>query len=376
MTNHENESIAKIVQRVRTDRFHGPKERARQIFLRYPPESVMSPKQAVKYLFDTYHIEKQVQRVVPYNISHNGLALNILVTWVGFFAETRQRLYDEAPLIVKNTGWYPLITGAFSYVSGQLVELVLDKNPRLQLKSTTDLELGEPLKLRPVSKTGFGTSFILETSSLSILMDFGFECPSLDCQDVDVFILSHVHQDHFGGFFDAVRRYRPRIIMMSEPTTRLVVNYLLSAGKKPEDFEMLMSKVLSVPLNTRLQFRDGGNMIFVDSNHMLGSMMSLIQFPRGNSLLYTSDCRIDHSASGVPGATGPVNSPLDTVSTLMKDTSLDCMILDATFVGREGGNTETQSLDGLLSKVRAALSVVARIFLMFDNAYHGFSLYE
>jgi len=60
----------------------------------------------------------------------------------------------------------------------------------------------------------------------------------------------------------------------------------------------------------------------------------------------------------------------------MKDTSLDCMILDATFVGREGGNTETQSLDGLLSKVRAALSVGARIFLMFDNADHGFSLYE
>jgi Cft2 family RNA processing exonuclease len=291
-----------------------------------------------------------------------------MVIWVSFFAEPREILYEKAGEILKETGWYPMITGDYSFMEKSSLENLVRKIKSPSLEDLqTSFELGRLIHLKCLLSGNKGTSILLGTSTSNLLLDFGKKFDlNLDCM-VDLFLLSHFHYDHCGGTVEAVERLNPRFIIMSQETLRFLGYRLLDTGRF-RDFINIASRTICPPLGKTIGFNDKSGLMFLDANHIPGSLVSLFNFSDQQSLLYTGDFCIE-------GELGEIN--FKQVNSILGPTSQPRKmqaIVDSALIGREDVENSVK-LAEIIVKIRSTIENGGHVVLIVKNVDVGFKIY-
>jgi phosphoribosyl 1,2-cyclic phosphodiesterase len=300
--------------------------------------------------------------------------------WCDFSAESRARLFLAAPEVVRETGWYPMVTGSFMYLRERWVENAI-KQLLPSSDFARDISLGRFEKLASVLQGSEGTSFFIKTSKCGILLDCGFSWKSQLHERGGIMVVSHTHSDHCGGLPDAFSDLSPAAVFMSHDTLRLLGTKLMLDRERGK-FEEIVRRTVLLGYGDHFQFSDGSSISFLDANHMPGAVMSLIRFIDQTTLFYSGDCCIDNFF-------GHIEPVKKSVQELVGSDKLDVMLLDATRVGRklpvsqeEGGASELLHLvnlggaSELLIFLKTFARSLSRTSIVVDNPDVGVRVYE
>lgn len=261
-----------------------------------------------------------------------------------------------------------MVTGDYSFMEKSSLENLIRKIKSPNLNDLcTHFELGRPVRLRRLLSGEKGTSILLNTSATNLLLDFGKKFDlNLDCK-VDLFLLSHFHYDHCGGIVDAVKTLEPHFVVMSQETLRFLGYRLLDRGRF-QDFVNLASHTVCPPLRKPISFRDGSEMIFMDANHMPGSLISVFNFSNRRSLLYTGD----FCAKGKLGELD-LESIRATLSSRSRAGRTHA-IVDSALVGRKNVENSAKPTE-LIAEIRATIEKGGHVILVVKNVDIGFRIY-
>lgn len=352
--------------------YTGPRGLAFKVFGENPPKRKLSAKEAVRYIIDNYPNEAlSIQEVAPYEFvwwgkGHGRSAgapptVDILVVWCNFSAASRDGLFAAAPDVVRNTGWYPMVTGSYMYLQKRWIENTI-KQVLPTEETASQLELGQFLSLSSVLPGNMGTSFYLKTSECGVLLDCGLKW-SVDVNDKlndrCLMILSHSHSDHCGGLIDAYRQLRPQAVFMSPVTLRLLGAKLVSEGKG-QDFKEIASHTILLAFNESFTFHDGSTISFLDANHMPGAVMVIVRTSDNVRLFYSGDCCVDNFYGHI--------MPLRTkLKSLIGKENVELTLFDATLVGRKFTPSAQQEETKLLELLTRANASARCSTILTDN---------
>jgi len=314
----------KVLKHVKEPVYHGPKKRALDMFLRFPPKQILSAEDAVKYVWRKYpKLTRQVHRITPYpNVQVKDNFVNILLVWVGHFAEARDTLFDDAGSVVKETGWYPAVTGEFHFSYKSSLENLIRSNVK-KLEDIRGFKIGKLISIQTVVRGSDGTCFLVRTSETNWMLDFGLRFGALIEGHVDCFVLSHIHRDHAGGLVSAFQKLHPRLIIMSEETLRHLCDSLRE-DNLDRFVPDIVRRTFCPPLQTKIDLQSG-SLVFSDANHMDGALTIAMIFEDGKSLLYTGDCSFRNVFD---------NSNISALTNYVPSSCISVALVDATLVGR------------------------------------------
>jgi hypothetical protein len=208
----------------------GPIRRAFEAFQTAQTYPLLSQEQFLDYLFENYIDIYQNMEWVTFQefevskanwrglqLPDGGFKFRLARVNVKPDPKFRNKLFDLRENITAETGWYPLVMGSRAQLSNTYIQRLRGIRSR-QAPANYGFLLGNISGVRNVSKkmekaNGDGTTsellgnaILLEGTKGSLLLDTGF---AVDLENIGrprAIFLSHLHQDHTGGFWEALEK--------------------------------------------------------------------------------------------------------------------------------------------------------------------------
>lgn len=250
--------------------------------------SPLSPEAFCIYLKDKYFdIYSSISYIRFYQYNNSQITkypgideYRIAVCFIKPHPLLRDKLYQQRAIITKDTGWYPL-------VMGNIAKLNLPKYKFTQHEESVDsllskLHIGQIISLSNATTGNDGSSFYLNGSSGTILLDTGFGKKSISVDGVMAAFLSHFHADHSGGISFLIGRNIP--IFMSESTFRFLHD-------KTDNYDIRNNLRKQTVIIERInhEIPSNSNIKFFQVFHTPGSYGLMIKDHRNNCFWYPGD---------------------------------------------------------------------------------------
>lgn len=321
----------------------GPRKRAREFLC--DRRELLSPDQACQRICALAgNLSSKIQRIRFVDFDHNGdddFRYTIALVWTYSDAHLRDFLYDNALMIVAETGWYPLPAG--ERIGSRLAERDF-RLVRLSNAALSTLSIGGSLNSisSAVDEEG-GCSIRCNTTYGSFLLDTGLPGKLSVLESDGAAFLSHSHLDHCGNINALFGCGLP--VVMSRVTAQI----LIALGRVSEEElrkhcsfldigqELILRKGLTVssfaiphcPGSMGFTFNDGrstlvypGDVTFQTARH--NAIPAIVE--QCNSYpAKTRVCLIDGTMAGRNRGAGSHNVAVDTLKKL--DQYQDIVIL-------------------------------------------------
>lgn len=205
-----------------TKPWFGPRKRARE-FLRNRNDVLTAAEACNRIAQLAGRHRDSIQRIRFIDFRHrdeNDFRYTIALVWTFSDASLRNWLYDNAAIVVAETGWYPLPQG--ERIGSRLADLHFEQ---LRVPNAVDMSshvIGGPLQslVSAVDQDG-GCSIRCGTATGSILLDTGLPGKLTIASTDRISLLTHSHLDHSGNVRDVIRSGRS--VIMSKVTARILI---------------------------------------------------------------------------------------------------------------------------------------------------------
>lgn len=207
----------------------------------------------------------------------------------------RDKLFEMREKITADTGWYPLVMGSRAQISPAYVQRLRGINLR-RIPANYGFILGNIVGVRNVSKKVerknldgtatelFGNSILLEGTKGSLLLDTGFAVDLEKIGHPRAIFLSHLHQDHIGGFWEALEKLNTFTIL-SDATLAYLFN---TPNRSHAQLDRLLMNAYVIDASDYKLSTDGYWETF-QVFHAPGSHGIVYRDPAGKAVFYPGD---------------------------------------------------------------------------------------
>ncbi len=323
-------------------KYHGPRARMRELFgrvdRRAPP---FAPEDVVDYLVVTYpELSRAIRKLKFYQVPEPSVTLRFFILWCDFVAAARETFFELGEVIIRETGWYPLVTGnRVVHHTRPLVDY-LDAGLRKAMNKS-DIEslpgLGTFDSITRLAN-GEGTSILVRSSAYDLVLDTGMEVGDVPFQTLDPrrrkwLFLSHSHRDHTGGMdpFVADKKF---VISATPMTLNLWLRAISGRVNVPRYIpKEFFYRFAPMWYRSKYTFMDGSSIEVFPTYHFPGSAGYRFTFADQKTMFYSGDMNV--AATYV---TRPITDNQLVLGLGLGIPATDYAILDGAFVGRKIGS--------------------------------------
>ncbi len=312
-----SETVRKIFQHQNANHFKyqkvtapwfGPIKRAFEALQNVQNNPLLSEEQFLDYIFENhfdiyqnmewltfqeFHVKETQWRKLE--LPAEGFKFRLARVNVRPDPKYRNKLFDIREKIAADTGWYPLVMGSRAQLSNAYIQRLRGIRAR-QVPANYGFLLGNLCGVRNVSKkiektNGDGTSsdligtaILLEGTKGSLLLDTGFAVDFETIGRPRAIFLSHLHQDHTGGYWEALQKLNS-FTMLSDATLAYLFN---KSNLSHEQLDKFLTSVYVID-SADYKIMTDGHLETFQVFHAPGSYGIVYRDSQGKALFYPGD---------------------------------------------------------------------------------------